>query len=95
LPRITAIKKTIILLKVTAIEKTIPAEAKAFKEEFGATYREIRGHGYLKKPRVKRIPAEAKTLKKEFGATYRKIRGHDTQRNIFVINGCSPKGGKV
>jgi len=30
----------------------------------------IRGHDYLKKPRVKRIPAETKEFKKEFGVTY-------------------------
>jgi len=27
----------------------MPAEAEAFREEFGATYGGVRGHGYLKK----------------------------------------------
>jgi len=54
----------------------MPVEAEALKKKFGVTYREIRGHGYLKKPRVRRIPVEAEALKEEFGVTYREIRGH-------------------
>jgi len=37
LPRVTAIEKTTMLLRVTAIEKTMPAEAESLRKEFGAT----------------------------------------------------------
>jgi len=46
LPRFTADEKN-TLPRVTAIEKTMPAEAASLREEFGVTYQCVRGHGCL------------------------------------------------
>jgi len=61
--------------------------AEELREELGATYRSVRGHGCLEKqikPAIADARRAAEELREEHGVTYGGVRGHGYLKKLFA-----------